>query len=444
MLPRGRSMQAIDWLSLEQLPESESALHRTIISMYPAWTGPEQGSLRHGSSLRAVMISLPCRQCRKTVEVSLRMARKLIRRGQSGTTCGRECADLSRRGENHRRVQTQRERPKGYWEFLRLSRWPSAPQELIAELVKGAPHWLGQKPGTLKPGDRCTHLILLIPCVRCGKQMEIKHTLALWRMKKGRQQMYCSVACNTQAQQTERACEICGKPIPRKHARQSGRDKMPKRGRRTCSKACYQALWHQSRKLMPINCGECGVEFQPKSYRTQFCSQVCKNAAHSKRIQGLGNMNYKHGRSYAALFNRMRPLIIERDERKCRACLATMPAVEKLRALGQSGWPIHHVNEIPWDNEPQNLILLCKSCHARHHHSNVSPYPWLAEWAALISWCMTSKWKEQVASLHTRFSSITADSSTARSRPRKRRAVKTSTTASGTGLPKLPLITNVN
>jgi len=74
---------------------------------------------------------------------------------------------------------------------------------------------------------------------------------------------------------------------------------------------------------------------------------------------------------------------------------------------------VHHIDERPANNVPENLIVLCKGCHSTHHNSvrlpgNTSPWPWFAEYAAQASLSMTSKWRHDVACLQAEFSSIAA------------------------------------
>ncbi|WP_368656285.1 HNH endonuclease [Streptomyces viridosporus] len=69
---------------------------------------------------------------------------------------------------------------------------------------------------------------------------------------------------------------------------------------------------------------------------------------------------------------------------------------------------VHHLDEDPANNRVENLILLCYTCHAVHHKSAVTPYPWFAEYTRRASESMTSKWKATATSLLTVYSSTTA------------------------------------
>src|SRR5208282_827652 len=58
-----------------------------------------------------------------------------------------------------------------------------------------------------------------------------------------------------------------------------------------------------------------------------------------------------------------------------------------------------HINEDKTDNRAENLITLCKSCHALHHRAKRMVFPWFADYAVARSLSMTSKWKEIITSL---------------------------------------------
>lgn len=125
---------------------------------------------------------------------------------------------------------------------------------------------------------------------------------------------------------------------------------------------------------------------------------------------GAKNSKYKDGRSYAAGFRLMRPLIMERDGRRCVACKAAESfdtIIWKGKEVKRSTFAIHHINEDVADNRPQNLVTLCKGCHATHHKSDTTPWPWFGQYAEEKSASMTSKWQERVTFLLKRYWSIT-------------------------------------
>lgn len=239
---------------------------------------------------------------------------------------------------------------------------------------------------------------MTLNCAQCATEFTRMRAEVEKALRSGQTNFYCSHGCAGLALKSEGCpCLKCGRPT-------GSRD----RRRRYCSKGCRLAV---SRAGKEIPCPQCGREFFPKSTRTVYCDRICANDAHSARMVGAGNSKYKDGTSYADWFRKMRPLIFERDGRNCRVCETT----DRMVPTGRGGsfqfkslLLVHHINEQPWDNRPENLILLCQSCHMIHHKSNVTPYPWFESYAVRATSYMTSKWHGQVTSLQAKYSSTTA------------------------------------
>lgn len=186
-------------------------------------------------------------------------------------------------------------------------------------------------------------------------------------------------------------------------------------GQRYCTRKCgFEARKGRTAKRMLTFiqvCPICDSEFRPKSSRTIFCSRECAGVSHSRHMIGSGNSRFKTGTSYANWFRLMRPLILERDGGMCAGCGASPPPLQFERKgvpTERSQLVIHHINEKPQDNVPENLITLCTTCHIVHHKSATTPFPRLFEMAAERSRSMTSKWQAHVTSLQEAYSSTTA------------------------------------
>jgi predicted nucleic acid-binding Zn ribbon protein len=212
--------------------------------------------------------------------------------------------------------------------------------------------------------QKIRRIMIQLTCVYCGTVFE-RIISELDKMhRRGHKDVYCSKACSEShhAVKHHRRCLVCDKPTPKKTMKY-------------CSKKCKAS--RREKDLAPKVCSVCDAQFQPKSYRTVYCSRACANRAHSRRMRGAGNSHHKTGTSYANWFRSMRPIILERDKYACVACGNT----EKL--------VIHHVNHRPQFNEAHNLITLCSTCHMVHHKSKVSPFPWLkilALWRPMTEW----------------------------------------------------------
>ena len=84
-----------------------------------------------------------------------------------------------------------------------------------------------------------------------------------------------------------------------------------------------------------------------------------------------GGISFK---PYGLAFNRnLREIIRDRDKRKCQICGKTEFKNGKKLA-------VHHINYNKKDNDPKNLISLCKSCHSETNHNR----DYWIKWFALI------------------------------------------------------------
>ncbi|HEY9016182.1 MAG TPA: HNH endonuclease signature motif containing protein [Gemmatimonadales bacterium] len=167
----------------------------------------------------------------------------------------------------------------------------------------------------------------------------------------------------------------------------------------------------QERTLPETTCTICGLIFAPRSSRTRYCSRPCANQAHSRSQTGTGNSRYNNGKSYTLCFRKIRPLILRRDRHRCVACNAQESFetfLRKGKEVRRSTFHVHHINQDVGDNRPQNLVSLCATCHAVHHKSATTPWPWFGQYAQERSASMTSKWKERTTSLLEKYSSTTA------------------------------------
>lgn len=138
---------------------------------------------------------------------------------------------------------------------------------------------------------------------------------------------------------------------------------------------------------------------------------MCADAAHADRMRGSGNAHFKDGTSYATWFADMRPLILERDQHRCVTCGApetATPITWRGQQVMRTTMTIHHISEDVTDNTPENLVTLCKTCHAVHHKSKATPWPWFAAYALAASLSMTSKWTAATTSLRMVYSPTTA------------------------------------
>ena len=239
-------------------------------------------------------------------------------------------------------------------------------------------------------------------CTLCGTQFA-KPLYEYEKVLRNRPnaEFYCGPDCSRKhhAVKNARKCATCNEPMP------GNRNNM------YCSAMCRRYARIASSSVKPVACPICSAEFTPNSSRKQFCSKQCADRSHSGRMTGRGNSRFSHGRSYAKWFNCMRTLILDRDEYRCVACGDT-EMLSTRRWRGQivfyTSLTVHHIDENPTNNLPENLVTLCKTCHAIHHKSSKTPWPWFGEYAAIRNRSMTSSWTGITTSLQARFSSTTA------------------------------------
>lgn len=86
-------------------------------------------------------------------------------------------------------------------------------------------------------------------------------------------------------------------------------------------------------------CIVCGKEFEPIRLAQQYCSKKCRNRAdkNDRRFSGV------------------RDYVLGRDGFKCAQCGANSSLI------------VHHKDWIRTNNDPSNLLTLCRSCHRKEH-----------------------------------------------------------------------------
>ena len=224
---------------------------------------------------------------------------------------------------------------------------------------------------------------VLVRCDQCGEGFSRQRHEQAKADRLGLRHAFCSTACRDRWMATNRRkrCRGCDAPLPK--------------NTRTWCDACKEHRRLARAKFAPKQCPVCGETFQTTRSRQVNCSRSCANMAHSVRMRGKGNSHYRDGTSYSKWFKEMRPLIFERDG-GCVVCRSSDSLI------------VHHVDEDPANNRPENLLTLCSTHHTIHHRSAETPWPWFATYAQDASRSTTSAWKARTTSLLTAYSSTTA------------------------------------
>lgn len=120
----------------------------------------------------------------------------------------------------------------------------------------------------------------------------------------------------------------------------------------------------------PRICKKCGTEYQPTSNRQEYCPECIKEV---NRLQcrkyykktkvykgynqkGENNNNWKGG---IASYIRDYPV----DDKVCEACGSDKYVIR------------HHVDHNRYHNTEDNIVFLCRSCHAMHHFGKTDDDP---------------------------------------------------------------------
>lgn len=258
---------------------------------------------------------------------------------------------------------------------------------------------MGMLPPMPSPRARLSQYVLL-RCTLCQVLFWRRHAAFRRWYENGCKDLYCTRACAEahHAVKNSQPCLACGKVKRRQGSLYCSRP---------CALANLRATWNA--KIKPRMCKFCKEPFQRTFTAQQYCTRNCADAAHSVRMRGKGNSNYKDGMSYAKFYAEMRPLVMDRDGRKCVVCSTEeLPfvAIRSGQEVTRTNLHVHHINEDVNDNRPENLVTLCHKCHPRHH-SGKTPLLWFGMYAKGASESMTSRWKDAVTSLQVEFSPTT-------------------------------------
>jgi hypothetical protein len=128
-------------------------------------------------------------------------------------------------------------------------------------------------------------------------------------------------------------------------------------------------------------CTECGRTFAPKMTRIKYCSAECRRAYIARRQPQFTIREYRE----------IRELIFGRDGGACAVC-------GKTRNDSRVRLNMHHIDDQPKNNTPENLVTLCASCHSTITNSERTRWQWLEGYAMGRTQSMTSKWKELITS----------------------------------------------
>lgn len=236
--------------------------------------------------------------------------------------------------------------------------------------------WQSQLKGLDNPKNK----LQAIQCFHCQKEM----LRAPWEIKRHKK-MFCTPECyqewlDKEKQAATLKCEICGT-----EKRFEGY-KVRRNKAFFCSMKCRNIWRSQTIQgenhplwigLVTLECANCKKQFQRKreKYRKNndkfFCTENCMFDYMTKQC-GEDHPWYKQGGRYP-LYGRNwranRKKARERDNYTCQDCGTTETVLGK-------HLDVHHLisRAEGGTNDLDNLISLCRSCHAKREHTNARSY----------------------------------------------------------------------
>ena len=205
-----------------------------------------------------------------------------------------------------------------------------------------------------------------VKCDWCGKTFNRPS----WRIKKQQKHYFCNYKCrgNYLNKKIEVKCNICGKMFKRKPS------KIINRKHHFCSKKCNM-VWLKKNNYKggkkESKCSYCSKKivqypYQIKRAKLHFCNGQCQGKFFVTLYKGLykgeNSPSWQGGKSfepYGLDFNKkLKGQIRKRDNYTCQECYQTEKDLGYILR-------IHHIDYNKKNNNPTNLIGLCKSCHAQ-------------------------------------------------------------------------------
>lgn len=218
-------------------------------------------------------------------------------------------------------------------------------------------------------------------CKTCGKFFELTPS----RLKRG-EGRHCSWACRRKRVQC--TCEACGKVFDRTPSQLKGRHHTycswecnRKRAVRTCGvcgnlfevrlaairrgfgKYCSTDCADKAReRRVELTCLACDKQFTIHKSKAERGRKYCSRACMLRHCNGAHHPNWEGGISfecYTPEFNEvLKEQIRARDGYKCQVCGRDQIG------LGRK-LDVHHKDYSKANNEPGNLISLCRRCHSK-------------------------------------------------------------------------------
>lgn len=181
----------------------------------------------------------------------------------------------------------------------------------------------------------------------------------------------------------EYTCPVCGKEFKKRVTKDSQAV--------YCSQECAykgRSLGYTERNVedgydtsptkLELTCQFCGEDFtvDKNEKDRKYCSRECFLREHKKQMQGENNPAWNGGSSYEKRsyrgdnWNEQKNKCYERDDYKCQICGDKCIGRRDIKdGEGEGLIQCHHIKEYESqdDNDLDNLVTLCASCHTKLH-----------------------------------------------------------------------------
>lgn len=157
---------------------------------------------------------------------------------------------------------------------------------------------------------------------------------------------FCSKKCADEALKVPkitRNCETCGKEFSFLESRLKHSD------RKFCSKKCHANRPTTSDIHKCLNCKK--EFFVCKSAKNDGRGKYCSKECYVQYAVWDNSPSYQHGFACAKKLSK------NNNIKSCEICLNEKKNLD-----------LHHIDNNPFNNQKNNFIFLCRSCHMRVHH----------------------------------------------------------------------------
>jgi len=221
--------------------------------------------------------------------------------------------------------------------------------------------------GISRPRSKDKDKWVIHTCKNCGKK---------FRDYASNKRKFCSWECKSFGKKTyTKKCVICKKEFS--YQKYPSHEKF--KPKLCCSKKCSYELSSikLSSRFIPnqynekneskwkiYKCKQCEKSFEAlKSRKPKFCSVKCKGEWQKENLKGKNNPNWKPTNlknPYTHIHHQIRKQLVK-ERKKCENCESKIHL------------QVHHKDRDRRNNTPNNLLLLCKICHANLHKEEGEP-----------------------------------------------------------------------